>query len=190
MRPGSCTSSHRPHRIPQRRTPPRPNRTHSTPLPRRPLVILFPAIDLIDGVVRLERGDRNRMKVYSTTPLPSHANSRKRARAGSTSSTSPRRSAKTTAHAPREHARDSLDLFHRGAIDRRRRRRPLPRASTNSPRRVPSASPSAPSWSLNPGLPRSQRVDLESCSLRTSLPATGRSRSTAGAMALDATATR
>ena len=33
-------------------------------------MILFPAIDLIDGkVVRLERGDRNRMTVYSDDPV-------------------------------------------------------------------------------------------------------------------------
>lgn len=33
-------------------------------------MIIFPAIDLIDGkVVRLERGDRNRMKVYSDDPV-------------------------------------------------------------------------------------------------------------------------
>lgn len=33
-------------------------------------MILFPAIDLIGGkVVRLERGDRNRCKVYSDNPV-------------------------------------------------------------------------------------------------------------------------
>ena len=33
-------------------------------------MILFPAIDLIDGkVVRLERGDRGHMKVYSDDPV-------------------------------------------------------------------------------------------------------------------------
>ena len=33
-------------------------------------MILFPAIDLIGGkVVRLERGDRNRCKVYSDDPV-------------------------------------------------------------------------------------------------------------------------
>ena len=33
-------------------------------------MILFPAIDLIDGkVVRLERGDRSRCKVYSDDPV-------------------------------------------------------------------------------------------------------------------------
>lgn len=33
-------------------------------------MILFPAVDLIDGkVVRLERGDRNHMKIYSDNPV-------------------------------------------------------------------------------------------------------------------------
>lgn len=69
-------------------------------------MILFPAIDLIDGkVVRLERGDRGRMKVYSDDPV---AIAREFSQAGARwihVVDLPRRSAKTTAHAPRTCAR-------------------------------------------------------------------------------------
>ncbi len=64
--------------------------------------MIFPAIDLIDGkVVRLERGDRNRMKVYSDDPV---AIAREFSQAGAQwiprRRSFPRHSAKTTTRAP------------------------------------------------------------------------------------------